>query len=427
MKTPLILFPGGSAMKTPASFLGVIVALATLTTRWMAAAESAPAVSFWLQGGTDRPDSVAFSLDLERLVAVRPSGKVEVWNVRTGKPEFTWETAPVTNWYSWSRRAGRVAWLPGTSQVLIAAGADVAIHDVETGDPARSLAAPQGNVEVLAVSADGRRAAAFVRAADGGPAMVVWELGTGAVMERMPRSEVFALRRHRSISGQKPRALPTSQVFALSSTGRDFAVGKDYGEVDLWSLESGGWEGFVVGPSGMASSSHCASSVLFMPDGRLVAQFNHLDLAIYQTNAGPRTDLLVQMRNPGSEVLEMHSMGISADGNRLAIGGIRAGSRRGVLDWSAIVHDVPLGGEVQVWDTATGKKLATFRSPAGEVFGVVALDRGGKRVAGVSGIQFASMLTGTLQQTPGRPLGPPVTPAVRQGPLKVSVWDIVEK
>jgi hypothetical protein len=132
--------------------------------------------------------------------------------------------------------------------------------------------------------------------------------------------------------------------------------------------------------------------------------------AIYQTYSGPRTDLLAQMRNPGSEVLEMHSMGISADGNRLAIGGIRAGSRRGVLDWSAIVHDVPLGGEIQVWNIAAGSKLTAFNSPTGEVFGVVALDRGGKRLAGVRGIQFASMLTGTLQRTPGRPPGPPVTP-----------------
>jgi WD40 repeat protein len=254
--------------------------------------------------------------------------------------------------------------------------------------------------------------------------MVVWELGTGAVLEHMPRSEVFALRRNRSIPGQKPHSLPTSQVFALSSAGRDFAVGTDYGEVDLWNLETGDWEGFVIGPSGMASS------VLFMPDGRLVALFNQLDLAIYQTNTGPRTDLLVQkrqMRNPGSEVLETHSLAASADGQRLAIGGIRAGARRGVLDRSAIIHDVPRDGEVQVWDVATGKKLTSFNGSAGEVFGVVALDRGGKRVAGVSGIQFASILTGTLQRTVGPPTSPTVTPAVRPGPLKVSVWDIAEK
>jgi len=395
--------------------------------------------SFELPGGADRADGIAFSADLNRMIAVHPSGRVVVWNLETDGPEIEWYTAPRTNTSWWQQRLDRVVWLGTSSQVLVASGDAITIHDAATGRLLRTLDPAPCNVRSLSVSADGRRAAALAVTGGLAPGLWFWDLTTGAILKQKTPSEVpIGVRRdqmtllnsdrppHRNqavpagtlklIPGVKVRSMPAAEPFALNSTGAEFAANKGWGEVDLWNIETGEWRGYGLAPSGSMTSSTFASGLCYLSDGRLAAVFSHRDLAIYPTNTGPSTVLMKQMFTRAPEILEMHDLCVSTDGRRLAVGGIRVGSRPGVLDKTALVHDRPRNAEIQLWDVTTGKPLTRLKGPNGEVFGQVALGPDGRRLAGVSGFQFARTRTQVLQQSVA---GTP-------GPLRVSVWELPE-
>jgi hypothetical protein len=221
--------------------------------------------------------------------------------------------------------------------------------------------------------------------------------------------------------GGPPKTIPASGAFALSANGQLFAVNKEWGEVDIWDLGKNSWVRVVQRSSGPKTSSSAATSLAFLPDGRLATVFDHRDVVLDAVigSGTLRTNLLIQPGEvPGTQHLEVHSLAASAAGDRLAAAGIRVWmDPKGI----GIQSFVPRAAELQVWDIATSTRTATLGGRTNEVFGAVGLDRTGRRVAGVSGVCFGLRMTGALQNS--QQIAMRAQPA-SSGPLRVFVWEI---
>ena len=119
----------------------------------------------------------------------------------------------------------------------------------------------------------------------------------------------------------------------------------------------------------------------------------------------------------GPTAFEIRDLALSGDGRRLAVAGMRMKSRRGVMAPAGdMVYDVPLHGEVQIWDVASAKVLTTLRGRPTEMFVKVALNQTGDRVAAVhNGVSIQPNWTSAMQQSYAR------NPTE---PLRVTVWDL---
>lgn len=380
-----------------------------------------PETAFDLTTEGERPDTVVFSSDLACLATVRPSGKVEVLDLGSRQQIAGWALkaddggtrSPIP---LLQRRA---VFLPGTKRLLVAQGTTLAVYNATNGTLLTQLESAPSSIRVVTVSADGRRAAAFT-----GLTTVFWNLETGRCLTRLPTDGGLAFqtaRRTMSRNGLKPTRIPASDALALSPDGREFAVDKAHGEVDLWDLHDGSWSGYLVGNPGLPSSTSArATDLAYLPDGRVAAIFMHTRLVLFRRPGDPPQCLLVQEEPGVPQRLELHALAVSDDGRSVAAGGILAGARPG-MDPGEIVHDSPRAAELRVWDVATLTELFRLPGRPGEVVGVVAFDAAGRKVAAVSGAGFARLFTGTLQKLP-RPPGAVAAPP--GSPLRVAIWRI---
>lgn len=389
-----------------------------------------PASDFPLAEGVDRPDCVVFSSDLNLVVALRASGHVTVQDTATGKEIGRWTALGEPN-------AGlvlpdsvhrRLLFLPGDESVLVAQGSQLTVHQVRTGTLLKRVAVAPAPVAELALSGDGRVVAGLVRTTP--PTTWVWRLEDGHLIHGADSHAGLlsqGSRRRRHAMSSLPKAMPTSGAMALNPEGSLLAIDRGYEEVDLWQLPACTSTHFLVGPSGLLSSSSIlANEIAFLPDQRLAVVFAHESLVLFPPDSGPRVDLVRPSAGQPPHQFEMHALAVADDGKRLVAGGLLAGPRRAVFE-PTMVYDVPLHAHLKVWDATTGRAVDEWSGSTNEVFGVVGLDRTGPRVGAVGGAAFGRIRTGTLQKHPRMPIASAAPPSYTAPPLRVRIWNMRAK
>lgn len=388
---------------------------------------ASPVSEFPLAEDAGRPVSVVFSGDLALVVALRLSGLVTVQETATGKEIGRWTVPgePDTGLVLPGSAHRRILFLPGDASVLVAHGAQLTVHQVQTGALLRRVAVPSGPVAELALSGNGRVVAGLVRTEP--PTTWLWRVEDGQLIHGADShagllSEGSRRRRHAMPS--LPRAMPASDAMALNQEGSSLAINRGYEEVDLWQLPECTSSNYLVGPSGLLpSSSIRANEIVFLPDERLAVVFAHESLVLFPPGPGARLDLVRPRPGQPPHQFEMHALAVANDGKRLVAGGLLAGPRRAVFE-PTMVYDVPLHAHLKVWDATTGRTVGEWSGSTNEVFGVVGLDRAGQRVGAVGGAAFGRCRTGTLQKHPSLPVGSVAPPAYTVRPLRVLIWNI---
>jgi len=503
------------------------------------AAEDKPVVSFELAGRGNRAEAVVFSRDLKWSATKWPSGKVQVWDVGKGESAAEWSTDGQEEGSPQRllNRQAQIAFIPGTSQLLVAAATNLVMHELLTGKIVRRLESPPKKVIALTISPAGNRAVGWF---ENSHLLVFWNLEDGQISRQMPTTRYPWESVYRT--GRRPLTLPISVAAGFCRTfspdGERFAVGLESSQVDLWNLGGSNYNHYLdtlFGPGkyGLSTSGR-AEALAFLDRQRLAVVYNREQLAVLTLNTNDtevlqsRPRMLFKAKNPAGELvtgevvadagykaieqvrqlglepfavesrsagqktfaystnanglrvsgnlqatnsadataqleklgltptmvidlspqslgqmpqdqpqggrvsslrswqtlfggpgLEICSLAVSGDGRRLAVAGMRMGWRRGVFAPAGDgVYDVPMYGEVQVWDAAGAKLLATFKGKSHEKFGNVALDKSGQLVAAVTtGVKYDKNMTGTMQQ--GMELRP-------TGLLRVSVWNVPE-
>jgi WD40 repeat protein len=208
--------------------------------------------------------------------------------------------------------------------------------------------------------------------------------------------------------------------WAFSPDGNFFAIGHLF-SVDVWDLKMGKWLSRFTGMDvpefriGAVTFSG-ATTVAFLSNSNLaVVCVGALGVLDAETNLSA-----LVVKNPTGtpkERLEIRALAVSADGNRLAVAGMRMASRHSFGDPGAgPVFDVPEHGEIQVWEAFPLRLLVTIQGSADEKFSGVALDPTGNRVAAITtGVRYTPKMNNVMQQ------GAEHSPT---GPYRVVAWDV---
>ena len=214
----------------------------------------------------------------------------------------------------------------------------------------------------------------------------------------------------------QPHSITPGSCRAFSRDGGQFAVGWNYGEIDLWGLESANYIGVLQEPGNRSlSSSTTASSLTFLDGGRLAAVFNQETLLAFSLPTNVSTTLIPRQSGTAKEGSDIRGLAVSGDGRRLVSAGMRMGTQPGPFS-GGTVCDVPMHGEVQVWDSASLKLVATLKGLATEKFSTVALDNTGQRVAAVTtGVAYNPRMGRAMQYS---------AEYAPQGPRRVYLWDL---
>ncbi|PYI86963.1 MAG: hypothetical protein DME26_07800 [Verrucomicrobia bacterium] len=373
------------------------------------AAEDKPVVSFELAGGANKAEAVVFSRDLKWLATRWPSGKVQVWDVGKGESVAEWPTEgkEEDDPLLLLNRQAQIAFIPNSPQLLVAAATNLAIHEILTGKVVRIFEPSPRPITGIALSPSGDRVVGFL--ADPLPAQLLfWSLADAKQLSALPTKRAawespYAGRRRQPGGNIRPPASIVAGITrAFSQDGRLFAVGLEYAQIDLWNLETGKWLDTLQdsGRYGLSSSGR-VTSLGFLAAQRLAVVFNSLELSVLERNTNASATLLRYPQMSDSDSLEIRSLVVSGDGNRLAVAGMRMGRRQGFAQPAGtFVFDVPMHGEVQVWDAVGMELVATLKGRPDEKFSRVALDDTGQRVATVTtGVEYHSSMTGAMQQS----------------------------
>lgn len=381
-----------------------------------------PTVAFDLQGNAYRVGAAVFSRDLQWLAAWRLPDQVEVWDVAKGTKVAEWTAGPAAPGLLMpSGRSRPLAFLGDGKKLLVATATNLAIRDLLSGQIEQTLDESGTDLEQISVAPDGSCVAGVIQKPDF--EFAFWSLPDGRRLTHLPTKR----------APWEPRlspftfsafALPVSMSpgtgWAFSPDGELFAIGHPFA-VDVWDLKVGKWISrftgmdvpeFRIGAvtfSGATTVAFLSSSNLAMVCGGALAVLS------VGTNLTP-----VVVANPTGtpkERLEIRAFGVSADGKRLAVAGMRMASRKSYGDpGGGPVFDGPQQGEIQVWEAVPLRLLVTIRGNADEKFSGVALDGSGKRVAAVtSGVRYTAKMNYYMQQAAER--SPP-------GPYRVAAWDV---
>jgi WD40 repeat protein len=384
-------------------------------------AEIKPALSFELTGGSKYPRAIVFSKDLKWLATCLRSGKVEVWNVNQYSRVAEWQTAAVeSSIFAYLRGESPIAFLSNSTELLVAVGTNVVVHESLTGNVIRTLESPPAKVAAITLSPGGTR---VVGAMDNFRQAIFWNPSDGKIMSHLPTKpdprEMGMPRRWRDPATGKvklPVSITPGGCRAFDRNGDRFAAGLvgGGGQVDIWNLESG--KCLDTLQTTLSGSSH-ATRLAFLTGQRLAAVFDQQQLTILALNTNASTTLIPHPLNTHSNSLEIRSLAVSGDDMRLAVAGMRMGKRPGV--WAPkgdMVFDVPMHGEAQVWDAVGMKLLVTIKGMPSEKFSHVALDDSGQCLIVVTtGVEYNPRMSTPMQDSQER--------APKKFP-RVSVWEL---
>ncbi len=305
---------------------------------------------------------------------------------------------------------------------MVATATNVAIHDLLTGKFDQVLEDSVRGTGQISVSPDGH---SVVGATTNGE-FAFWSLPDGKRRTDLPTKRAPWERRGSpfNYSAMALRSPPTSMSpetdWAFSPDGRAFAIGRLF-NVDLWDLQRGQWlsrySGMNVPEFRIGAPTFGGSmTVAFLSTSSLAVVCGGA-LAVLSVGTNLAALSLTNPASASKERLDIRALAASADGTRLAVAGMRMGSRPSFGDPGAgAVFDVPQHGEIQVWDVNPLRRRMAIKSAAEEKFGSVVLDVAGKRVGAVTtGVRYTAKMNNSQQQQAER--NPP-------GPYRVVVWDV---
>jgi len=315
-----------------------------------------------LFGHTNWVQSVAFSLDGQRLASGSEDQTVKIWDSVTGKELFSLKghDGPVTS----------VAFSPD-GQRLASASSDrmVKIWDSATGKELFALKGHTDLVTSVAFSPDGQRLAS----ASWDKTVKIWDSASG--------KELFTLKGHAagvtsvafSPDGQRLASGSLDKTVKIwnSASGKELFTLKGHAagvtsvafSPDGQRLASGSWDQTMKIWDSAASKelfslkghSDVVTSVAFSPDGqRLASGSGDSTVKIWDSASGKELFALKGHQGP------VWSMAFSPDGQRLALGGREKA--------------------VKIWDSATGKELFALKGHTDQVTSV-AFSPDGQRLA----------------------------------------------
>jgi WD40 repeat protein len=186
-----------------------------------------------------------------------------------------------------------VAFTPKGNLLALGRMGQVEIYSAENQALIRTLTGPNGSVNAVAFSTDGK----FVFGA-GGPTGMKGELTEWNVSDG---SEV------RMISGH------TDSIYALalSPDGKLFATGSYDQKIKIWNAETGAEVRTLSGHNG------CVYGLTFRPDGKILASASgDRTVKLWDVESGARRDTLSQ------PLKEQYTVAFSPDGKRLAAAGV---------------------------------------------------------------------------------------------------------
>ncbi len=327
-----------------------------------------------LEGPATPAPELAFSPDSRRLVAHK-GNTVMVWDVRDGRLVHTLplKGGSYVNTLLVFGPGGRLAVaLAPTGPTAKQAGA-VQVYDVDAGQELWHTPLPaKANPVGLRYTPDGGLTAVC---ADG--AVLAWDMeGTAAPAgpARVPPQSLAVVSSDGKLlagatgngvhvwdvaTGKETATLPSHseavEGLAFSADGKQLAAGGVNGTIVVWDTASGQLLSTLRGPS------QRVHALAFCPDGKALVA-GSWDWTVRMWDLGGRPDLLPLIGlTPAASALCL-----SPDG-RLAAAGVEGEGR-----------DRPI---IKVWDTESGRTVATLRGHTGQSIQVLVFSPDGKRLA----------------------------------------------
>jgi len=271
---------------------------------------------------------VAFSPDGQRLASGdAANGTVKVWDVPTGQDVLTF-VAQATG------HVASLAFSPDGKRLVSGGYPGAKVWDAQTGKELFAFKELTGQVNSVALSRDGKRLASTR-----GSEVRVWDAQTG--------EEIQNFKGH--------TGAVASAVF--NPEGTRLATASNDGTVRVWDASTNHEAPAFSGARGRIRS------VGFGSDGKLVAGISwdqttrETTARVWDSQTGKERTAFKEQ--PGEK---FHRVSLSPDGKRIAAGiGIRRDSSSNTLST----------GRVKVWDTETGREVATFKGHSAPVVDVV--------------------------------------------------------
>ena len=362
--------------------------------------------------------AVVFDRNLSSLAVENESGLVAVYSVNQslGVPcvEFPGTAEDFTPEPFFINKRSKIVFVSNGRQLLVARGTNLTAFDPATGRIVRHLESSDHPIDGLQISRDGSRVAALV--GQSLPmALAFWDAESGRINPGFPTSRFPGAPKSGSWLSTGSLPLP-GMCRAMSHDGRFFAVGGERRRIDLWDLD----RKTLVSSTKSTVSAGYVTALAIGASNQIAAVINSFEL--HRLDSQLKTDTV--LFTPSTITTErsrfvISAIAVSGDGQRIAIAGMRVGSRPGFFGGAGeVVWDVPIAGEVQLWDTLSGKRRATFSGRADEKFLEVALDVSGSKIAAVAaGVHYRPAMTGAMQQS--EELRP-------NKPVRISVWEFAE-
>ena len=266
-----------------------------------------------------------------------------LWNVETGKLLRQLEKPDgVVNAVTFSADGRKLAWgtIPGT----------VRLWDVETGNQIQHFAGDypadyMAVVDSVAISPDGRR---LLTGSNEGRARL-WDVGTGKDLQRFAASD--------------DRTNSPVNCAALSPDGREVLTAGDDRTARLWDVETGKELHRLVGVADPVAS------LAFAADGRGIVAVSRTGM-VWRWDADSGKGLLQPLQTSSSAAAS------TSAGSYITTVVLTPDGRRVFMNW--------LRGDQAVWDVETGKELQLFDSHVNGTFSEIDFSPDGSKILAAS-------------------------------------------